>query len=393
MLARLAHLSITISLVLIVCLPFLVPFEAFRNIELQAGLLIIAGGFAWLSVALNPQPVFKPYNRLSLWLIAVFAVCCILSAGLNPHLGYGLFGAPYIRLGALGLLACVGCGLILDCLRAVTWIKYLYVMIVMLGVLSVPYSLLKYHRLHRLVGLFAQSDLMAVFLGCGLLLGLYLFQTHPSRRKQIAAAQLLLLVLLGLTETRVVIVGVLALALLWQYQYQRRLLIRWWPVYLIGLVVLMAGLHWLAPNRLTSPGYASESVQYRLDLQAAALRASASKPLLGYGPGNLADALDCRKLTASDLLESCHHGYFFNSSHDIFIDRALALGWLGGLSYLAIVVLALYRGFRAKQEVRIIAYAALLISLYYLTNVTSVTLELLYWILLLRLLITTDEAV
>ena len=83
---------------------------------------------------------------------------------------------------------------------------------------------------------------------------------------------------------------------------------------------------------------------------------------------------------------TCRQGYFFNSSHNIFIDRVLAIGWLGGLAFLAIVMLAIYRGLRGKQELWVLGYAVALIGFYYLTNVTSVTLELLLWVLLMRCL-------
>jgi hypothetical protein len=103
--------------------------------------------------------------------------------------------------------------------------------------------------------------------------------------------------------------------------------------------------------------------------------------------GNLADALNCSRLAGKQLKATCKQGYFFNSSHNIYIDRALGIGWLGALAYIAIIVLAIRKGLRVKPESKIFAYGALLIGLYYLTNVTSLTLELLFWILLMRCLI------
>jgi O-antigen ligase len=145
-------------------------------------------------------------------------------------------------------------------------------------------------------------------------------------------------------------------------------------------------LHYVAPGRLTNAGYAEQSIHYRLSLQDYALKASGRKPFLGYGPGNLADALRCPWLPAGPLQTTCHQGYFFNSSHNIFIDRILAIGWLGGLAYLGIVILAIYRGIRSKKEVRSMGYGLLLIGCYYLTNVTSLTLELLLWVLVVQCL-------
>jgi O-antigen ligase len=151
------------------------------------------------------------------------------------------------------------------------------------------------------------------------------------------------------------------------------------------VLLLATGLHLFGPARLTNTAYASTSIGYRADLQTYGLRASYHKAWFGYGPGNLADALNCSGLHAAPLQATCRQGYFFNSSHNVFLDRVLAVGWPGGVAFLLFVLTSLGKGLRAPGPARPMVYAALLIACYYLTNVTSVTLELLFWILLLSL--------
>jgi len=375
-----------VSLVLVGSLTFLVPFDAARNIDLQGGLLVIGGGFAWCALLLGHRETFRSLGRLTSVLLGIFAICCLISLLINPHLGYDFFGAPYIRLGAAGLLACIGIGLLLATIAHQRLLTWLYAMILGLSVISVPYSWLHFHSLLRIGGVFSQADIFACFLGCGLLFGLEMLNLYPRRRNVLLGIQLFFAILLLLSQTRAVLLSVIVPCLLWEFQNRRGKALKQVTLYVVAALLFLGGLHYFMPDRLTNTAYASQSIHYRLTLQSYALKASKQKPLWGYGPGNLADALACSRLPDRSLQTTCGQGYFFNSSHNIFIDRILAIGWLGGLSYLAVVMLAIYKGLSGKREVRILGYSVILISCYYLTNVTSVTLELLLWVLLLQCL-------
>jgi O-antigen ligase len=381
--SRAAGVCRNISLVLAGCLPFLVPFDPARNIDMQGILLIVSGAFAWCALLVEHRKIFGRLGRLNSLLLAIFATCCLTSLSVNPHLSYDFFGAPYIRLGTTGFLACMGIGLLLTTVPGKQLLTWLYLIIIGLSVVAVPYSWGQMHSLSRIGGLFAQSDIMACFAGVGLVLGLEMIRLYPLKRQLLVGLQVFLLALLLLTKTRAVLFLVLALGLIWLWQ-RRRGSFKPLIIYVVTAVLLLVVSHYLVPSRLTSASYASQSIHYRLTLQNYALKASWHRPVWGYGPGNLADALACQKLQSPALQKTCHQGYFFNSSHNIFIDRFLAVGWLGGLAFLALAVLAIYKALRAQPEVRIVGWALLLIACYYLTNVTNVTLELLLWVLILR---------
>jgi O-antigen ligase len=208
-------------------------------------------------------------------------------------------------------------------------------------------------------------------------------QAHYHCR--IIALQVVLFTLLLLSQTRAAVALTLVLQVYWLWRVKRDWFsTRHWKAALAVLIVLIVGGVALAGSRLTNLHYARTSIDYRISLQAAGLRASTKKPLLGYGVGNLADALACPALTAPSLQKTCDQGYYFNSSHNIFLDRVLAFGWLGGLAW---IILILYRLFRTKREAPaevLLSLCLLMICLYYFTNVTNIVLELLVWVLVLH---------
>jgi O-antigen ligase len=200
--------------------------------------------------------------------------------------------------------------------------------------------------------------------------------------------QLALIVLTALSGTRVVIFLLGVFIIIKAYRSLSNPKQTLWHVCLAFL--LIGSFIVIMPARYMDSSDTAASISYRSELQTAALSASLKEPLLGYGPGNLADALNCNKLTASPLQESCDDGFFFNSSHNIFLDRVLMIGWPGGIAFMAFVLFAIFRSF-TKPETRSFALAALLISMYYVTNVTSVSLELLLWVLLVACLMTVHS--
>lgn len=370
---------------LAVSLPILLPFDAARNVDMQGALLIIAGGFAWGALLISHRGILTGLGRLQQVLLGVFLLCCLLSTLVNPHTGYDLWGAPYLRLGSAGLLACIGIGLLLRTVARRRLAAGLYLIILALAAVSPVYSYLHFHSLERMGGVFMQADVMACVAGCGWLLGLGMFEFYPRLRRALLPAQAGLAVVLLLTQTRAALVLAAGLSLLYVWRERRNQGVKRLLLYGAGTVLLAGSLYLFGPARLTNPAYASTSVGYRASLQHYALRAAWHKPWLGYGPGNLADALNCASLHAPALQATCGQGYFFNSSHNVFLDRVLGIGWLGGLAYLMFAVTSLGKGFRGRAKPRTMVYAALLIAGYYLTNVTSVTLELLFWILLINL--------
>ncbi|HEX7633192.1 MAG TPA: O-antigen ligase family protein [Candidatus Saccharimonadales bacterium] len=381
---RLADICAKSSIALAACLAFAVPFGPSRNTDMQGLLLLIVGGLAWISLLLKWHG--WPLDRPATILLGLFFGIGGISSIVNPHLTYDLLGAPHIRLGYLGLLSCLGFALLLQRTALLNILRFLYALILAIALISLPYVLWHDHSVTRIGGLFSQADIFGVCLAVGLILSSYVhWQTTRRRYTLFVVAQVYLSVLLILTGTRA---AIFLCAILYPVSLRLGSRVSYTKLLLgSGLAVALLILSQsILPGRVTDAHYATESVSYRIALHQNALSESTDKPLLGYGPGNIADALDCQHLTAPALQKTCHQGFFFNSSHNIFLDRVLSAGWLGGVSFLCFVIYALRIGFRGQPVLRVTATAALLITLYYLTNVTSVILELLFWVLLMQCL-------
>jgi hypothetical protein len=385
--SHLSKICFNCCLALLICLPFLVPFDASRDVDLQGLVVIIAGGFAALAAFTIYRFSYKSLSlpNIGLILLSVFSFACLLSTIVNPHKAYDILGAPYVRIGFVGVISFVVCGFMLLGIPVNKFIKYLFLIISILAWLSIPYSLVRFHSLVRLPGILNQPDIFGCILGCCLLLGWYIIYDSSQKKYWLMANQLFLTILLFLTQTRAVIAITILLSLIWLYL--RRDIVSRRQIIVGGLIVTLIAIscYGILPHRLKNTAYAYQSTTYRFSLQQAALTASTHKILLGYGLGNLADALPCPSLHATALHNTCRQGYFFNSSHNILIDRILAVGWLGGLAYLCFIIWALISGWSREPSRQILCLVSLLICLYYFTNVTSVILDLIFWVLLIRI--------
>ncbi|MDL2362977.1 MAG: O-antigen ligase family protein [Patescibacteria group bacterium] len=374
-----------IAISIAIALVFSVPFSPRKNIDMQGILLIISGSFALASLlfSLNIKK-FTAFSYARL-LIVMFLLLSICSSLTQPHLIYNLLGAPQVRLGSLGLASCVAVGLLCKQYTAKRTIAWLFGLGVAVSVISIPYTLITLHSLHRFGGIFAQADIMACLLGVTCILGFSIVRMNTPYNRAITTAICLLSVMLVLTETRSIIyllllaITVLALKELLSNP-------RYFRYAAVGTALCILVVVFLLPQRLHNRGYLFESVTYRTELFEAGIAATSTHPLLGYGPGNLADALACDKLTADELQRTCEDGYYFNSSHVLFLDRVLMIGWPGGIVFLALLLLALRRGFTGSKEQQIFAWILTLLCIYLLTNVTHILLELLLWVLVFQCL-------
>jgi O-antigen ligase len=372
----------TACLDILCVLPFLNPFPLERSIFLQSLLVVLVGGIAWLSLIVSGK-VFYKLPRYIIWLIVMYIVWAVVSLLFN-HSVINIFGSSFLRLGVLPLFACIGCGLILRSISTIRLLTWLYCSSVLLALVSL-FSMRSFNVTDRIGGIFHQADILGVWMGCGLILGLAMWKLFGNSRRWITISQILLMTTLILSQTRVIIllVCVIGLYVLLRSNLSltRKILsITAAAVFACYILINIGNTRY----HLTNTQDATDSIHYRYDLQSDAVDASLHRPLFGYGAGNVTSALSCPSLHSPALQQTCQDGFYFNSSHNIYLDRVLSFGLIGGFSFVLIVVCSLYYGLRSKNDERFFAYGAILIALYYLTNVTNVTLELLLWVLLLR---------
>lgn len=382
-----ACLCLHVSLALAALLPFVVPFDPPQNTDIQAYLLLISGSFGWAAYALWPKPSRTRFASFDLALVSVFILSCLVSLVVNQSKLHGLLGESFARMGLLAFLAFIGCALAYLRVRLKDLLAGLYLTVLGLALVSLPYSLVRFHTIRRLGGVFSQADWLALVLGCAIIVGISLMLARRAWRRPLILTQSFLSVVLILTETRAIIVLLVLVLIGWALRERSRVVV-YSAVFLSGVAIVGAlSLAQLGSHRLSDQAYAASSFRYRADLQAEALRASKHNPVWGYGQGNLTTALDCGQMTKNELIKSCRENYFFNSSHNVFLDRVLTVGWVGGLAYLGLVIRSIYLGLKStKPFVRTAAYCILLIAGYYLTNPSSIWIELCLWVLMLQTL-------
>lgn len=379
-------LALTLAQSCLACvaiLPLLSPFDLERTIDVQALIVVLSGMLGWAVVVLARGELRLP--RWAVITIALYCLGCLGSLLANP-LGVNVVGGFLSHIGVPVLLASVGIGLALANLELRMIVSYLYISALALAVLSLKFVPNAITQHVRLSGNFHQADFLAVYMAVGLLLGFAAWQLYPKLRRFIIIGQLLLLGILLLTGSRAVL-GVFVLICLFSVVKARvstKRLAVIAPALVLGVVLCGIVAHAVLGSRYTDATAAHQDLHYRFDLQHFALRATLHKPLFGYGPGNLVQPLSCPSLTSQELQETCAKGFYFDSSHNVFLDRILAIGWLGGLSFAVFVMLTLYKGLRANGLDRYFGYTALLIAAYYLTNPTNLEIEAVLWISLLR---------
>lgn len=365
-------------LLLVAILPLFMPFGLVRGLGYQAILTMLTGVLAVTALILE-RPRGLP--RWSIYCTVAYAAACLLSTVFHPSAS-NIFGAPLMRLGAAELLACAAIGLSLRQVKQQHVQYALYASLSALSIVSVPFTLLQAHAIVRVGGLLYQPDFLAVVAGLAFILGTDLCIKLPSRRWPLGVLQLLLLITILLTQTRAVL-GILALVTILQLCQQTTASWRKRSVAMLGFVAitvgLIAGLQPIIGNRLADTSYASESTSYRAALQSFAVRQLGHNPLVGYGAAGVRYSLSCDNLHNPALHRTCNNGYYFDSSHNIFLDRVLGLGWLGGVSFVIISTFALWYGLRRKS---VFGLGLLLIYLYFWTNASGVEIELLFWICL-----------
>lgn len=193
------------AVVLIVAMPFLAPFPDNRNADLQGIVILIAGLLSSVYIITK----YKSFNNLlsnkeRVLLIAIM-VFALLSFLVNPHKNYDLLGAPYVRLGLAGTYSIIACSFLMSSIKTRDLLRYLYLLIIAIATISVPYTIYEQGTVNRIGGLFSQADIFAVFMGCGLLIGVEIYKKYPKLKFQIISSQILLVVLILLSQTRAVI--------------------------------------------------------------------------------------------------------------------------------------------------------------------------------------------
>lgn len=378
------------SFILAGCLVYLVPFDSGRNIDLQSRVILLAGLLSSTVLVFTYRQLQTSLTRVVWLLLFVIIATLLISSFISPEIKLNFFGLPYVGVGAFSVIASLAFALHFNLYSSYRQsVATLYVAIVAVSAISIPYALLNQTVSGRLGGVFMQPDIMACIVGCGLLFGVQILSWNYISKNYLYIAQLFLAVTLLVTETRAVIYSIIVFFGIYAV---RKCSTRQLYAMIISAVLAVVVIQQYVPSRLVDVKYVTDSVAYRLSLQEVGLIAAFDRPFIGSGIGSVPSILDCSNLQAESLQMTCSEGYYFNSTHNIFLDRILAAGMIGGICIILLNIYAIAYSFSRKKYVFCSTLA--LITVYYLTNVHNATLDLLYWIILVACLRTTitDEA-
>lgn len=242
----------------------------------------------------------------------------------------------------------------------------------------------------RLGGLVVQPNVLAIILGAGLIAGLYTKDPIHLRTRICAASPIILAILL--TQTRAVIVMLPIIILPFVMQHCR--LGRTWLWALAGLLVLGV---LIASPRLTNFDRLVYGMTYRYDLAAYSLQYTKIMPPWGLGPGGLLNVAGDYYEPTTSLKKTFEIDQKIpESSHVILVDRFIEYGWVGGLSYLALICIFFQQAFKKRKDefIQVLAAIGIFVFLQQLITVPRFHMELIAWVAMLGVIMyrPTNEA-
>ena len=385
--SNLLVLADKVALFAALALAVFMPFsDHIKDAQLKLIILIVLGAYSWVRILFFK---LKKINwGFASYLITALVVLLIMIGCLSSG-SKNISGIYFSQISVVPLLAIIGIALNSSFLKPQFIAKGVFVSSALVAFLAFPYDMLRYHEMiiGRLNGTLVQSNILAVYISAGLIIGFYWLVTNTYKDKKyiLVAMEAYMLFMVVLTQTRFIVILLSLMALTYfalSAKKDKKIIL-----IAIATLLFMIGSVFVANNRQIGPKAIDNSISYRLHLQSKAFSGDSIKPIQHNGTDRLMNKLDCKNLRQSnDLSKTCDRGFIFTSYHNQFLDRTVQFGWLFGIAYVAIIVTALVAFYRQRSNKLFVALgsACAVILFYYFTNVTSIELELLLWVLMLQ---------
>ncbi|NDC22271.1 hypothetical protein EBZ57_02780 [bacterium] len=368
-------------------LSLLMPFaDQNKDFNIKLILLLVIGAYSWISFVASKIQKIK-WNYLTYLITAL--VLLLITIAIYSRGTINLFGAFYSPISALSLLAIIGLALNTSFQKPEFIARAIFFVTALVAFLAFPYDIWRYHGLAagRVSGTIAQSNSLAVYISAGLIIGFYwlVSGTYKNKKYLLIAVEAYMLFMTILTQTRFVIVllGLMALTYFVLRIKEGKKII------FIALATLLFafGSIFVVNNRQINQSALEKGVNYRLHLQATAFSGEPIRAVQVNGTNKLLKKLECNNLNSSnDLVLTCFQGFIFSSYHNQYLDRLVQFGWIFGLGYFLLISYGVTSIFEQRHQAILLTLgcAFLLTALYYFTNVTTIEIEILLWILLLQ---------
>lgn len=189
--------------------------------------------------------------------------------------------------------------------------------------------------------------LMGQYLSVCFILGLRVIKQKSLLRPTYFFMQLMILLGLFAAEARAAIIALAIGLALYFYKTKKVQIKKLAPI--LAVVVILAGLFVsTTESRFGINQLSSRSVQSRLEIWSSTIQLIAEKPLFGYGPEtfyiNFPSKLDSGFFEAEEDLNS-----YADRVHNETLAMFYSLGLFGGLIYLSLMLLVLFRLYRSRD--------------------------------------------
>ena len=361
--------------------------DVYIHIDYKAYLLWGLGGAGLLLS--TTHRVLRKGRVLHGWFLLLL-VLYVLNVGLSSYLSlaqkHSLLGGEAYRVGALSIWASIFLGHALSNQR-IPLLELLYFQAVALACVALVVDGPSVLQGYRLKAPIFQANALGSCLAVGCIIGIY-----TPYKKSKWFTQPLLLVCVLFTQSRGTVVLLSLFVGIWLFSFRqvvwhslKRLVKRTWFWSLPLLVVGVIGVGYLTQgfwSRLSIGGALPNSIFYRWELQKHGFKLLSILPWAGWGPDMIYEIFGAFFPLPYSIQQTLSEGTFIDSTHNVFLDKFLELGWFGGFAYMTLVGSAIVKGFRSQKYpgTRGLLMVVLFITIRHCWSVTTLELECLYWI-------------
>lgn len=333
--------------------------------------LAVAGLFSWIYLLTKDRKKLISYLK-NYFVVAILLGLFLLS--IFHHARLNFLGSYLFPNSILSTISLVGVGILVAGTELKRKVSIIYLGITLITLYSLI-SVGKYYFNSRFYGNFLQPDIFAEYITIAFVAGLQILNNIKNKKLfyLVFLNQLFLITVLYLTKTRAVFLIAILMNLLFIFLIDRDKRKYAQTTFLVILV----GLFFFSPFRSNSAQNLSYSSTYRFHLQSVAIPHTKGSLIVGSGNDGLQNSILCGNFFKhKDLIRTCAEGFYFTSTHNIFLDKAMVFGLLSSASLVLLILIRIFKDIKNSSNFTKISGLILLsLFLYYFTNVTSLILE------------------
>ena len=364
--------------------PFVVPSKnIYLDFILRTYIIVILGIFSWFRI-------FQKKKILQLEIayiipLAIIILMLILDLFLY-HDSYAMFGGIYMQIGLISLLSLIGICINSIDKKIYLMFRGLFLSCIALSIFSFYFQSTIYGSVfsNRLVGPFFQSDILAIYLGVGFLAGFIFIGSLKNIKSKFLFSIGESIIMAGIifTQTRLVIILLLLISFIYLiYALPKKIRLVSMIFLTVTAYLIISASIILRPNYGLSSLY--DSTIYRFELQGAAISHSNSSFFIGKSVYGLSSDLECKNLNKFYELKQTCKNFIFQSSHNAFLDHSIMFSYIVGLSMLFMSLYSIQKCLLgSKHESKLVGLILTIITIYYFSNINSLELELVFWLLI-----------